>query len=217
MVCVHVTCASWFLSNRNSSSCSWDKNSLRPFSPEKFELPVSGSQLTDRARVAACPLCRVGGVPRAQSPSPACPPPPPALASLSPTQGRDRQRLLQRPDDERSFHQLAWSWVHALGRVLLGELECLERGKLSPLTLITGPWVAGRSSRESLMEETALILPLRGCVVSDKPHGLWLCCPHMRDCSSECPRLVTEFRKALPLTFACPLCSWRRQSTLPRW
>lgn len=72
-MCVHVTCANWSLSKGNSPSCSQDKNNPRPFSPEKLERLVSGSELTAGEGVAACLLSRVG-YSRAWSPSPACPP-----------------------------------------------------------------------------------------------------------------------------------------------
>lgn len=98
------------------SPCSQDKHNPRP---EKLELPVSGSKPTAGASVVACPLCRVGGVPEAQSPSPACPPLP--LPSLC--------RAGQ--SEERSWHRLACSWVQALSRAAVEELGSLEQGKLS--------------------------------------------------------------------------------------
>lgn len=66
MICTHVTCANWSLSNWNSPCCFQDKNGPRPFSPERFELPVLGSELIGRAGTAACLLCKVGSVPQAQ-------------------------------------------------------------------------------------------------------------------------------------------------------
>lgn len=105
MMCTHVTCANWSLSNWNSPCCFQDKNGPRPFSPEKFALPVLGSELTGRGETAACLLCKGGSVPRAQYPGPACPSPLP-LASLCcawqgqtqvPTEARQGKELADWP------------------------------------------------------------------------------------------------------------------------
>lgn len=125
VMCVHVTCTSWSLSNWNSLSCSQDKNNPRPFSPEKLQRLVSGSELTAREGMAACLLCRVG-YPRAWSPSPACTPTPPLPASGSlvsaDEQGRDSHRghvtkeaAADCPGSQSSY----------------GELGSLEQGRLS--------------------------------------------------------------------------------------
>lgn len=82
--------------------CQWvlfqleqDKNSPRPFSPEKFEFSMSGSELTGKQRWQSD--YRVGSVPRPR-PRPLPVSPAPAFLLLS----RDRHRYLQRPDEERS-------------------------------------------------------------------------------------------------------------------
>lgn len=130
MVCAHVICTHWPLSNWNSSSCSQDKNNLRPFSPEKFELPVSGSELADRAR-GSLPVLQGWRCPQDPVPGP-CLPPGPGFPLFA-TQGRHRQR----PDGARSCHRLGWSWVPTLGRVSSRELGCLGRGKLFPVRATT--------------------------------------------------------------------------------
>ena len=122
-MCVHVTCANWSLSNGNSPSCSQDKNNPRPFSPEKLERLVSGSELTAGEGVAACLLGRVG-YPRAWSPSPACSPPPPAPSPpiSADEQGRDRHGGHARKEAATDG---------PCSQSSCGELGSLEQGRLS--------------------------------------------------------------------------------------
>lgn len=63
MMCAHVTHTGWSISNWNSPSCSQDKNSPRPFSPESLSsLSQRGSELMDGATVAACLLHGAGDI-----------------------------------------------------------------------------------------------------------------------------------------------------------